>query len=59
MKCAYCYSERVQVVSSYPMRDVTVIECLDCGKTSELDVENVDVDTDVPHKPQEPLGDRP
>lgn len=47
MKCAYCYSEKVEVVSSYATRDVTVIKCLDCGKTSEVDVENSDVDTDV------------
>jgi len=58
MKCAYCYSEKVKVVSSYPTRDVAVIECLDCGKTSEIDVENIDVDTDAP-KRQEPAGGRP
>ena len=58
MKCAYCYSEQVKVVSSYSTRDVTVIECLDCGKTSEIDVENSDVDTDVANH-QEPSGGRP
>lgn len=56
MKCAYCYSEQVHVISSYPTRDVMVIECLDCGKTSEVDVENIDVDTDVAKHPKPPGG---
>ena len=49
VKCAYCYLTNVSVVSSYETREVAVIQCLDCGKTSEIDVENFMVDTtDLP-----------
>jgi len=45
-KCAYCYSTNVTIVSSYETREVVVIKCLDCGKESEIDVENFNVDTE-------------
>ena len=49
VKCGYCYSTNVSVVSSYETRQVMVIRCLDCDKTSEVDVENFLVDTtDLP-----------
>lgn len=51
MKCPYCFSPDIKVISSYPMRDVVVIECQNCHKTAELDVENMQADTDVPRKP--------
>ena len=45
-KCAYCYSSNVTIVSSYETREVAIIKCLDCGKESEIDVENFNVDVD-------------
>lgn len=51
VKCDYCYSTHVTVVSSYETREVVVVQCLDCGKTSEVDVENFQVDTgDLPEE---------
>lgn len=46
VKCAYCYSTNVTVVSSYETRDVMVVHCVDCGKTSEIDTESFTVDTE-------------
>ena len=46
VKCAHCFSTNVTVVSSYETREVIVIRCLDCDKTSESDVENFNVDTE-------------
>ena len=40
VKCAYCYSTKVKIIKSYENRDVMVVQCLDCGKQSELDTEN-------------------
>lgn len=39
-KCPYCFSDRVTIVASARTRDVVVVRCLDCGRTSELDTEN-------------------
>ncbi len=44
MQCAYCYSTRVTICSAYEARQVAVIQCLDCGKTSEIDTENFNAD---------------
>ena len=46
VKCAHCYSTNVTVLSSYETRQVMVIQCLDCGNTSDIDTENFIVDTD-------------
>lgn len=46
VKCSFCYSTNVTVVSSYETREVIVIKCLECGQTSDIDVENFNVDTD-------------
>lgn len=46
VKCAYCFSTNVTTVSSYETREVVVIQCFDCGKTSDIDVENFNVDID-------------
>ena len=49
VKCAYCFSTNVTVISSMETKDVIVVQCLDCSKTSEIDVENFNVDTgDLP-----------
>ena len=49
VKCAYCYSTNVTIVSSDETREVVMIQCLDCEKTSEIDTENFNVDTgDLP-----------
>jgi hypothetical protein len=49
VKCGYCYSTNVSVVSSYETREAVVVQCLDCGKQSEIDVENFNVETtDLP-----------
>lgn len=49
VQCAYCFSTNVTIVDSYETREVVVITCLDCGKTSEIDAENFNVDTtDLP-----------
>ena len=39
-KCPYCSSTRVTILGSYDTRDVVVIQCLDCGRTAELDTEH-------------------
>ncbi len=46
MQCAYCYSTRVKIRSAYEARQVAAIQCLDCGKTSEVDTENFNSDPD-------------
>lgn len=51
MKCPYCFSPDVTVVSSLKRRDVAVIHCARCGQTSEVDVENLNADTDTTHTP--------
>lgn len=49
VKCAYCFSMNVTIVSSEETKEAVIIRCLDCGKTSEIDVENFNVDTgDLP-----------
>ncbi|MBI2093128.1 MAG: hypothetical protein HYT88_00170 [Candidatus Omnitrophica bacterium] len=44
LKCAYCYSTKVKIVASYENREVIVVQCLNCGKQSELDAENENTD---------------
>jgi len=46
VQCAHCFSTNVTVVSSYETREVIVVKCVECGKTSEVDVENFSVDVD-------------
>ncbi len=49
MKCAHCFSTHVRILDSYETREVVVVQCLDCGKRSELDTENENVDmSDTP-----------
>ena len=51
VKCAYCFSTNVTVVSSEETREVVTIKCLDCGKTSQIDVENFQIDIgDLPQE---------
>ena len=51
VKCAYCYSTNVTIVSSDETRELVVVQCVDCGKTSEVDTENFNVDTgDLPQE---------
>ena len=47
MKCPHCYSPNIKITASYSQRDVTIIECANCGRQSPMDVENMDVDTNV------------
>jgi transcription elongation factor Elf1 len=48
-KCAYCFSTSVTIISSDQTREAALIQCLDCGKTSEIDTENFNVETgDLP-----------
>ncbi len=54
MKCPHCFSEDVEIVTSYKQRDVTVIQCKRCGRQSEMDVENVHVDPVTPEAPVSP-----
>ena len=46
VKCAYCFSTNVTIVSSEENKEAVIIRCFDCGKTSEIDVENFNVDTE-------------
>lgn len=46
VKCAYCFSTNVTIVSSEENKEAVIIKCLDCGKVSEIDVENFNVDTE-------------
>jgi len=51
VKCSYCFSLNVTIVSSDETREVTTVQCLDCGRTSELDTEQFIVDTgDLPEE---------
>ena len=54
MKCPHCFSDDVQIVTSYEQRDVTVIACRHCGRQSEMDVENVHVDPKTGQGPSAP-----
>ncbi len=40
MKCAYCFSTRLHIIGSDETREVVTVQCLDCGKHSQLDTEN-------------------
>jgi uncharacterized Zn finger protein len=40
-QCPYCFSTKVEVVDSYERRDVVVVKCLNCGRVSDLDAENL------------------
>ncbi len=46
VKCAFCFSTNVTIVSSEETAQVISVYCLDCGKTSQVDVENFQVDTE-------------
>ncbi len=46
VKCGHCSSTNVSTVSSDETRDIIVVQCFDCGKTSDVDVEKFQVDTD-------------
>jgi len=47
-KCPYCFSTDIEIVSSYARRDAVVIACRQCGKESQLDTENPNVDLNDP-----------
>ena len=40
LQCAYCFSTKVKRIAAYETREVTVIECRNCGRISEIDTEN-------------------
>lgn len=46
VKCAFCFSTNVTIVSAAETAQVISVRCLDCGKTSQVDVENFQVDTE-------------
>ena len=51
VKCAYCFSTNVTIVSSDETREVVTVRCLECEKTSDIDAENFNVDTeDLPQE---------
>jgi hypothetical protein len=56
VKCAYCFSTNVSAVDSYERRDVMVVLCADCGRTTQTDVENTDVDPDTAAPKDQPAG---
>lgn len=43
MQCACCFSIHLKIIDSYETREVVVC-CLDCGRFSELDTENQNVE---------------
>ncbi len=45
LKCPHCFSSRVTIVSSDATRELVTIQCLDCGKRSDIDQEQFLVDT--------------
>ncbi len=47
MQCAYCFSTHLRIIGSYETREVVVVHCLDCGRLSELDTENQNVEMRV------------
>ena len=54
LKCGYCFSTQVQIETSYTQRDVMVIRCQQCHKTTELDTENPNVDIEHPAQDANP-----
>lgn len=46
VKCAYCFSTQVTIVESDQTREVITVQCIDCGKQSDIDVESFIVDPD-------------
>ena len=45
LKCPYCFSPRVTIISSDATRELVTILCLNCGKRSDLDQEQFLIDT--------------
>jgi hypothetical protein len=56
-QCPYCFSTKVEVVDSYERRDVAVVKCLTCGRTSDLDVENLNAPPVAIADPDQPAAD--
>ena len=51
VKCPYCFSVNVTIVSSDESRELTSIHCFNCGKDAEIDTEDFQVDTgDLPQE---------
>lgn len=51
VQCAYCLSTNVTVVSSEENKEAVTIKCLACGRESQIDVENFNVDlNDLPRE---------
>ena len=46
VKCPYCFSLNVTIVSADATRELVTLQCFECGKASEVDREHVDVDTE-------------
>ena len=46
VKCPLCLSMNVTIVSSDETRELITIHCFACGKESEIDNEDFQVDTD-------------
>jgi hypothetical protein len=44
VKCSFCFSEEVTVVSSHETKEAIDIRCMVCQAVSTVDVENFDVD---------------
>ena len=47
-QCAFCFSTNVRIVASEQNKDLMVVRCNQCGRTSELDVENVNTTLNDP-----------
>ncbi len=56
-ECPYCRSREFKVVGSAPNRMSITIRCLRCRRSSELDVENPNVDLTAPIYQSKPLND--
>ena len=46
VKCPYCFSLNVTIVSADATRELVTVQCLECGKASEIDREQFTVDTE-------------
>ena len=46
VKCAHCFSLNVTIVSADATRELVTIQCLECGKASEIDREQFTVETE-------------
>ncbi len=47
-KCPFCFSTDTEVIASETNKEAVMLQCHHCGKRSEIDVENPNIDLNDP-----------